>query len=80
MTGIKPNSDSDSVFGIGRIGPNITEKIFFRDGTSSDIFVDPPNTTIPTNAPYEFPHNEFAIFNDDRCVLRYIILFSRKQV
>lgn len=71
------STDYDSVHAIGRVSPKSTVDIWHSDNTSSKIYID--NTTYePKGYASSFKNNEFVIYNEKRCQLRYIILFSKQ--
>jgi len=68
----------DSVYAIGSVGPTMTTDIQFSDGTKSKVYVDSPDKPNSTNVT-AFLNNEYVIYDENRCRLRYVILFSGKE-
>ena len=68
----------DTVLAVGQVSPKITELIPYSDGFSSKIYVDEPSEN-PEGKASGFYNNEYVVYNEDRCRLRYIVLFSRSS-
>lgn len=75
-TNCKKPPDYDSVHALGTVSPNITKTIYYDDSTSSEFYIDEPK---PTGIMSSFANNEFIIYNEERCKLRFVVLYQNHK-
>lgn len=67
------SEDYDTIHALGRISPNMDVDIWHSNGTKSKIFIDKP---VETGIETTFYNNEYVIYDEKRCRLRYVVLVS----
>lgn len=68
---LSTSDEYDTILGVGMSGPKKIAHIMHSDSSVSKIYVDEPSY-ICNDSP--FSRNEFVIYNENRCKLRYCVL------